>query len=151
MCARRSTRCASRLSRETDFPSHHLFRAAVSAQSIPPAPSTESTSSESASPTLSTSPLDSFANIHSALPTSSPHTANGHYRDDSYDSEADVLSGEEPQRRSSMDDADDAVKRYKENLYHYTFARFDRFKHDLERKQRTGAAANTPVRRSSSQ
>ncbi|GAA5885632.1 hypothetical protein JCM6882_007504 [Rhodosporidiobolus microsporus] len=128
----------------------------ATAQTIPPAPSASAStisSSDSTSPVLSTSPLDSFSSIHAALPQRNGSSSGDHFREreDSYDSNADVLAGdEEGQRRHSMDDSDDALKRYKEGLYFYTSARFDRFKNDLERKQRS-AGGNNLQRRSSSQ
>ncbi|GAA5830703.1 hypothetical protein JCM11251_001049 [Rhodosporidiobolus azoricus] len=125
------------------------------AQAIPSAPSASasmsSSSSETTSPTLSTSPLDSFSSIHAALPQKNGSNSGTQYREreDSYDSSADVLAGDEDvQRRHSMDDADDALKRYKEGLFYYTSARFDRFKNDLERKQRS--AGGDPLQRRSS-
>ncbi|GAA5849569.1 hypothetical protein JCM8547_000500 [Rhodosporidiobolus lusitaniae] len=115
-----------------------------------PSSSSATSSSDSQSPVLSSSPLDSFSSIHRALPSSN----SGSYREreESYDSMADVLaSEEEPQRRHSMDDSDDALKQYKQGLYMYTSSRFDRFKDDLERKKRSGSSPNGVQRRSSSQ
>ncbi|GAA6027611.1 hypothetical protein JCM8097_007946 [Rhodosporidiobolus ruineniae] len=125
---------------------------AAVAHPIPPAADNASTSSsDSASPTLASSPLASFSSVGNALPSSNSGPAiNGTYRErqPSYDSEADVLDDEEQvSRRHSLDNGDDALKRYKEGLYYYTSARFDRFKHDLERK----GGPNGIERRGSSQ
>ncbi|GAA5928334.1 hypothetical protein JCM10213_005710 [Rhodosporidiobolus nylandii] len=119
---------------------------AAAVQTIPAASTASVSSNDSASPALSSSPLESIASLHSALPSSNGVTGGSHRgRDDSYDSETDVLAGEEDvQRRDSMDGADDAVRRYKEGLYAYTVGRFDRFKDDLERKQRSADPNGAP-------
>ncbi|GAA5968719.1 hypothetical protein JCM11641_000709 [Rhodosporidiobolus odoratus] len=120
---------------------------AATAQAMPSTSSTDTASSSSTSPNLSASPLATLSSMTGALPSSGESDA--HSRENSYDSSADVLAGEDEQRRHSMDDSDDALRKYKEGLFLYTTARFDRFKTDLERKQRS-AGTNGLSRRSSS-
>ncbi|GJN89045.1 hypothetical protein Rhopal_002019-T1 [Rhodotorula paludigena] len=122
-------------------------RSTAAAQTIPPpqadGPSgaASSSSGDSTSPNLSSSPLDSFSGIQQALPspaTGGPSAPNGYTRttsgrENSYESSVDTLAGGEDVHEH--DDTDDALRRYRHGLYVYTSSRFDRFKSDLERKQ----------------
>ncbi|CDR48173.1 hypothetical protein NBRC10512_007041 [Rhodotorula toruloides] len=124
--------------------------AAATAQPLPPAQSdgvpSRSSSGDSASPNLASSPLESFAAISTALPTSATGNTPGagpggvgyHDRQDSFESPSVGAMPEEESfstRRHSVDEPDDALRRYRAGLYKYTASRYDEFQADLQRKK----------------
>ncbi|BGO91303.1 U1 snRNP protein [Rhodotorula toruloides] len=105
-----------------------------------------SSSGDSASPNLASSPLESFAAISTALPTSATGNTPGagpggvgyHDRQDSFESPSVGAMPEEESfstRRHSVDEPDDALRRYRAGLYKYTASRYDEFQADLQRKK----------------
>ncbi|GAA5897497.1 hypothetical protein JCM5296_001143 [Sporobolomyces johnsonii] len=112
-------------------------------------PSTGS-SAESVSPVPPSSPLHSMTSMSGALPTPPVQQPNGSAPGETYDATADgegdlpVHDEDEGLHRRSLLDGDDALRRYKEDIFMYTSARFHRFKDDLERKQRVEGVRMPP-------
>ncbi|BGP24326.1 hypothetical protein JCM10295v2_003236 [Rhodotorula toruloides] len=105
-----------------------------------------SSSGDSASSNLASSPLESFAAISTALPTSAtdntpragPDGVGYRDRQDSFESPSVGAMPEEETfgtRRHSVDEPDDALRRYRAGLYQYTASRFDDFQADLHKKK----------------
>ncbi|BGP39720.1 hypothetical protein JCM10450v2_003689 [Rhodotorula kratochvilovae] len=93
-------------------------------------------SADSASPTLSSSPLASLPGISQALP--SPAAGDSQpgrsMRNSSYESSVDALGDAGSDVNRDEEDSFDALRAYRQGLYMYTSSRFDRFKSDLEHK-----------------
>ncbi|GAA5953099.1 hypothetical protein JCM21900_005067 [Sporobolomyces salmonicolor] len=108
----------------------------------------DGSSADSASPVLSSSPLHSMTSISGALPTPSVHQPNGSAPGEAYEAVAHgegylPVHDDGNYGRRSLD-GDDALRRYKEDIFMYTSARFHRFKDDLEHKQRIEGARMPP-------
>ncbi|GAA5966241.1 hypothetical protein JCM3765_002569 [Sporobolomyces pararoseus] len=104
-----------------------------------------SSSDESASPNLSSSPLQSMSGISSALPASQ---TNGFARDNSYGSngsggEADLPVDNE-EAYNEHEEENEALRKYREQMHSYIASRFASFKTDLEQKTRAEGSSMPP-------
>ncbi|GAA5822553.1 hypothetical protein JCM10212_002457 [Sporobolomyces blumeae] len=117
------------------------------ARSIPTSstdiPGSSDPSRASASPDLSSSPLQSMSNMSNALPGS-----NGYSRGESYDSvtsgERDLPVDDDEEAFDSHGEENEALRKYKEQMHSYLASRFASFKSDLERKTRAEGSQMPP-------
>ncbi|KDE02443.1 hypothetical protein MVLG_06994 [Microbotryum lychnidis-dioicae p1A1 Lamole] len=101
----------------------HQLTTSVSSSSMVDSSSRLSSSAESSF----SSPLDSLAQtLGSVLPGQDSSSSEDH--DSGLNSNGDL----EPQRRSSLEESDDALRLYRVGLHHYTRAQFADFKKELE-------------------